>query len=115
MKLLADENFDGRVVRAILRKRPDFDMVRVIDVGLSGATDPEVLEWAASNCRLVVTHDVTTMVGFAYQRVEANLPMPGLIEVPTRLPTKVVVDDLLMLADASLADEWEGQVIYLPL
>jgi len=28
---------------------------------------------------------------------------------------KVVVDDLLMLADASLAEEWEGQVIYLPL
>ena len=41
--------------------------------------------------------------------------MPGLIEVPTRLSTKVVVDDLLMLADASLTDEWEGQVIYLPL
>ena len=54
MKLLADENFDGRVVRAILRKRPDFDIVRVIDVGLSGVTDPEVLEWAASNCRVVV-------------------------------------------------------------
>ena len=33
MKLLADENFRGALVRGLLRRRPDLDLVRVPDVG----------------------------------------------------------------------------------
>ena len=43
----ADENFNGDVVRALLLRQPDLDIVRVQDVGLAGIADPDILAWAA--------------------------------------------------------------------
>ena len=37
LRLLADENFNGEVVRGLLLRQPDADIVRVQDVGLAGA------------------------------------------------------------------------------
>jgi Domain of unknown function (DUF5615) len=47
LKLAADEDFNGDVVRGLWRREPALDLVRVQDVGLSGADDGAVLEWAA--------------------------------------------------------------------
>ena len=50
MLLLAiDENFNNDIVRGLLRRRPELDLVRIQDAGLSGADDPVVLEWAGKN------------------------------------------------------------------
>ncbi len=47
LRLAADENFNGNIVRGLLRRRPDLDIVRIQDVGLAGADDPAILAWAA--------------------------------------------------------------------
>lgn len=47
IKFAADENFNNDIVRALLRRMPELVIVRVQDSESSGATDPEVLEWAA--------------------------------------------------------------------
>ena len=62
LRLLADENFSGSVVRGLLLRNPKLDLVRVQDVGLSGADDPIVLEWAANAGRVLLTHDHKTAV-----------------------------------------------------
>jgi hypothetical protein len=108
VKLLADENFRGAIVRGLLRRGSGFDLVRVPDVGLNEADDPTVLEWAANEGRVVLTHDAATLIGFAYERVAAGLPMPGIIEVRQDLPIGGVIEDLLLLIGASTAGEWEG-------
>jgi len=115
LRLAADENFNNNIVRGILRRRRDADLVRVQDVGLSGADDPTVLEWAAEQGRVVVSHDVSTLRKHAYQRVAAGLRMPGLFEVPNTLSLGRAIDDLLLIIECSLEGEWEGQVRYLPL
>lgn len=115
MKLLADENFHGAIVRGLLRRTQNLDLVRVPDVGLIEADDPTVLAWAATAGRVVLTHDAATLIGFAYERVAAGLPMPGIIEVRQELPIGRVIEDLLLLIEASEEGEWEGQVLYLPL
>jgi predicted nuclease of predicted toxin-antitoxin system len=80
VKLLADENFSWRDCAGYPPPSPDLDLVRVLDVGLGGADDPTVLAWAATEGRLVLTHDAATLIGYAYERVAAGLPMPGIIE-----------------------------------
>jgi predicted nuclease of predicted toxin-antitoxin system len=85
-RFLADENFNNQIVRGILRQNSDVDIVRVQDVDLSGADDLTVLAWAAKERRIVLTHDVATMTAFAYQRIQAGLPMPGLFEANRRVP-----------------------------
>lgn len=49
LRLLADENFNNDIVRGL---------VRVQDVGLSGAGDSTVLEWAAQEGRILLTKEV---------------------------------------------------------
>jgi predicted nuclease of predicted toxin-antitoxin system len=56
LRLAADENLNNSIVRGLLRRQPELDIVRIQDVGLSGADDPTVLEWAAQEGRVLLTH-----------------------------------------------------------
>jgi hypothetical protein len=47
LRFLADENFNNQIVRGILWRNPDVDIVRVQDMVSIEADDPTVLEWAA--------------------------------------------------------------------
>ena len=114
IRFAADENFNGDIVRGLLRRNSHLDLVRVQDEGLQGADDPTVLEWAAGEGRVLLTHDVATMTRYAYERVQSGLPMPGVFEVGRRALVGVVIEEILMIAGCSLEGEWEGQVRYLP-
>ncbi len=114
-RLAADEDFNHWIVRGVRRKQPDLGIVRVQEIRLSGAPDSELLEWAANEDRLILTHDASTMTKYAYERVVDNLPMPGVIEAGQDIPFGRAIEDILLLANCSLENEWEGQAIYLPL
>jgi len=81
LQLVADENFNNNIVRGVLRQKADVDIVRIQDVGLSQADDPTILEWAAQQDRVLLTHDVSTITKYAYKRIEAGQAMPGVFEV----------------------------------
>jgi predicted nuclease of predicted toxin-antitoxin system len=115
MKFLADENFDNTIVRGLIRRKPDIDIIRVQDVGLSGEDDPIVLEWAAQEGRILLTHDVATITRYAYERIAEGQPMPGVIEVTSDAPIGRVIEDILVVLVCSLEGELEGQIQYLPL
>jgi hypothetical protein len=115
LRFVADENLKGAISRGLLRLRPDLDDVRIQDIGLAGISDPDLLEWAANEGRVVVSHDVNTLRKFAEDRLRAGLRMPGLIEAGERVPVGRVIDDLLLLGLCSLEGEMEGKVIFLPL
>lgn len=115
LRLLADENFNNNVVRGLLRRVADLDIVRVQDVGLAGVDDPTLLEWAAQHNRVLLTHDVSTINQYAHARIEAGQAMPGVFEVSRTTPIGPVIEDILLLAECSLEDEWAGQIRYLPL
>lgn len=115
LRLLADENFNHDLIRGMLRVNPSLDLVRVQDVGLRETDDLTVLDWAARNRRLLLTHDVNTMPAFAYERIQRQQSMPGMFVVSQQAAPARIIDDLLLLAECSGDDEWNGQVIYLPL
>lgn len=115
LRLLTDENFHHAIVRGLRRRHADIDLVRVQDVGLMGADDPTILAWAARENRILLTHDAETITKFAYERVRAGEHMPGVFEVSRTLSLGEVIDDLWLLVEASLPDEWVGQVRYFPL
>ena len=77
VRWLADENLNNDIVRGLLRRRPDLDIVRVQDAGLSGVDDPALLAWAAAQDRVSITHDASTVTGYAYRRVASGERMPG--------------------------------------
>jgi hypothetical protein len=115
LRFLADENFNNDIVRGARRRHATIDIVRVQDEGLSGQDDPAVLEWAAQAGRVVLTHDVSTMTRYAYDRVREGKSMPGVFEITRAVAIGVAIEEILLLDECSLPGEWEGQVRYLPL
>ena len=115
LRLATDEDFNNRILRGLLRRRPDLNVVRAQDAGLIGRGDAEVLAWAAREGRVLLTHDVTTMKWHVDERTAAGLPMPGVFEVSQHIPIVRAIEDILLLAECSLEGEWEGQIRFLPL
>ncbi len=113
--LAVDENFDARIVTGLIRLAPYLDVVQIRDVGLAAAPDPDVLEWCADAGLVLLTHDRATLVGFAYDRVRLGEQMSGVVAVSAQCPIGRAVDDLLLLLECTLEDEWAGQVFYVPL
>ena len=116
LRFVADQNFDNRIVRGLLRRAGGtIDLVRVQDVGLFTADDPALLAWAADAERVVLTHDVSTLAHHAYERIAASERMPGVFEVPRSMRIGQAIDELTLVIECSVEGEWEGRVIYLPL
>jgi len=115
LKVAVDENFNNDILRALFRRVATLDAVRIQDSGIAGADDATVLAWAASENRVLLTHDVTTITKFAYARVARGEAMPGVFAVAATLPVRQVVEDLVLLVECSEPNEWEHQVRFLPL
>jgi hypothetical protein len=74
-----------------------------------------VLAWAAERGRIVLTHDAATMPTAAFERLARGLPMPGLLRIRTTLPVAEAIEEILLIAECSQPEEWDGVVRYLPL
>lgn len=79
------------------------------------APDPAVLEWAAQEERILLTHDIQTLVNDAYVRVEQGLPMPGVILVPNLLAIGQALTDLEIAIGAGNPEDFADQVTYIPI
>ncbi len=115
LRLLSDENFNGDSGRGMFLSQPNLDLLRIQDVGLQAVDDPTILEWAALNGRILLTHDRATMPDFAYERLVRGEQMAGLFVVNDQMPTRQAIDELLVLVDCTEQVEWKNIVLYLPL
>lgn len=115
IRLLIDENFDQRIVRALRLRVPQINYVTVQQVGLRGVSDPDLLTFAASENRIIVTHDVNTMPRHASHRMRQARPMTGVIVVPEGLEIGPAVYDLEIIVECAAAGDLLNQIQYLPL
>ena len=114
LRLLGDEDFNGRIVRGLHLRSPDLDLVRVQDVELQGSEDDSILEWAEHHGRILVTHDARTMPRHARDRLSRGQHFPGVWIVDDQASIGVCIEDILLAAKCSEASEWQDQVYYLP-
>ncbi|SRR5579885_2130205 len=116
LRLASDADVHGEIIRGLRRRCPEIDLVRARDALPEGAPDPEILAWAASEDRILVTNDRNTMVGFAYQRVAKGEPVPGLIVTTNEQSIGSAIDDILILVEYMPEEEIRNRVVvYLPL
>ena len=114
LRFAVDENLDQRIVTALRRLIVGVDLVRVREAGLLGAEDPVVLDWATSEGRVLLTHDVQTMPAFAYRRLEDGQSFPGILAIHQRAPIGPVVADLELIALTVEPEEIADLVWFLP-
>ncbi len=97
LRFLSDENFNGDIVRGLFLRQPNLDLLRVQDVGLRELDDPAILNWAADNERILLTHDRATMPDFAYDRLSKGQQMSGVFLINDRIPIRQAINELLLL------------------
>lgn len=115
IKLLIDENFNHRILRALKLRQPKIDYLVVQQTEMQGAKDPELLAWAAEQGRILVTHDLKTIPKYAYHRVESGLPMTGVIALAKDLPIGQAIEELLLVINYMEPGDCANRVINLPL
>ena len=115
IRLLADQNFNGRILKGLARRQPAIDVLHVRDIGLSAAADPVILEWAAADGRILLTHDRQTIPGFAHARVAAGEPMPGVFLVNKALAIGHAIAEIHLAAHCLTPDECKDIVKYFPM
>ena len=115
LRLLIDQDLDHDILRGLIRRIPQLDAVTAFEIGMSRATDPELITWAAHEKRVIITHDRTTMPAHAANQMRNGEDIAGLIIVPRRLALHQVLDDLELIVSCSEAEEWNDVIRYLPL
>jgi hypothetical protein len=114
-RFLADNDLKDAIVLGVLRAEPTVEFVRLRELGLATLSDPDVLDFAARENWLVVSHDVNSITAAAYDRLAAGQPMTGLILAHQEAPVSLAIDNLVLIWSASEAEEWIGQLLFLPL
>lgn len=97
----------------MLHLYPTVDFQTAHKAGLEGLPDEQVLEIAAREGRILVSHDFSTMpVHFA--NFIASQDSPGVILISQDLPIKQAVEELATVWGASEAEEWINTITWLP-
>ena len=114
VRFMGDYDFNGEILDGLLRREPSIDFVSGHESDLEGLPDPDVLERAANEGRVLVTHDQRTMPHhFGDFLLRRN--SPGVFIIPQRIEIASGIDELLLIWSASEADEWINLILYLPL
>lgn len=114
LTFLADEDFNGAILRELRRRIRSLDVERIQDVDRSGESDPDNLEYAGTTGRILLTHD-KRLIPFVAERIDAEKPMPGVFVIHQTAPIGHVLADLEMLIVYSLDEEWANRIVFVPL
>jgi predicted nuclease of predicted toxin-antitoxin system len=114
-KILTDQNFDGPTLRGLIARIPDLDVVRTEDVGLKRFHDKDIIEWAAEENRLILTHDARTFIDFAYKQMTRGKNFCGVVVVPRSLSIRRSIEELMTVILCTDDDELYNTVVRLPL
>ena len=114
IKFQADSDLRLAIVRAVRRWQPAVDFQTADQAQLRGLSDEEVLARAASEDRILVSHDRRTMPIHFANFIAAH-KSAGVILIPQRLPVSLAADELILIWEASEAEEWINSILSIPL
>jgi Domain of unknown function (DUF5615) len=114
IRFLADADLNQAIVIGVLGREAALDFLSATEADLEGRSDADVLEFAASQDRIVVSHDTSTMPLHFSDRLRSGRMSPGVFLVRQRASVGQVVEAILLVWSASAPEEWAGQIHYLP-
>ncbi len=115
IRFLADEDLQGDIIEGLRSREPAIDILDVKQSALRGMKDPQLLELAAEQGRIVISHDRRTMTHHYRERLAAGKSSPGLFIVRQRVAIGEILESLLLIWSASRPEEWHNGIHYLPL
>lgn len=115
IRMLADENVPAGAGHRHPKRILGIEVETTHEVQIDGLPDPELLEWASNKGQLLLTMDHRTMPTFARERVAAGKSTPGVLVVYGGRTLRELVDEIELIVHCLEDDEFENQVIHIPL
>jgi hypothetical protein len=114
VRFQADNDLKFAIVKAVRRREPAIDFASAREAGLEGVGDPELLERAARDNRVLVSHDRRTMLNHFRNHLAAGKPSPGLLVVSQGTPIGLVVEAIVLVWAVTDPTELRDQAYHLP-
>ena len=109
----ADADLNPEIGRGLRRREPSVDFRAAVGVIADGTPDPEVLQIAAGDGRVLVSRDITTMPDH-FARFVAHQESPGILLIPSRTPLGSVIEGLLIVWLTWTPEDLRNQARWLP-
>lgn len=115
---LLDEHVPRALKAGLVRR--DVLLIEVWRVGEPGAPprgspDPVLLDWCEVNNCILVTNNRKSMPRHLADHLARGRRVPGILVLDVDLSFAQTLEDLLLIAGASLENEHENQIRHLPL
>lgn len=114
VRFQADADLKQAIVTGAIRQCPELDFQSANQAGLEGIKDPEVLALAAQEGRVLVTHDRKTMPTEFGRFIMSN-NSSGVLILSQNLPISEAINAIILVWEASTAEEWVNQIMTFPL
>lgn len=115
IRFLADADLNHAIVSGCVRREPAMDFLSANDANLEEVPDLGVLALAANQDRILVSHDFQTMPRHFGDFLETRGSSPGVFLVQQSAAIADVIDELVLVWQASDADEWRDRILKIPL
>ena len=117
LKYLLDENVDHIYRTQILQRKPDL-VVLVVgspDVPPKRTPDPDILCWCEENNFVLVTNNRSSMPVHLVDHIADGRHVPGILILNPKFSIGANLEELILIAEASFDDEYQDQIVNLPL
>ena len=102
------------IVQGVRYREPFIDFKSANAAGLEGLSDDKVLQLAAGEGRVLVSHDKRTMPVHFAARIRSGLGSPGVLLALPHAAVGEIVESLLIIWSASREQDWIDQIHYSP-
>ena len=114
IRFQADADLNERIVSGALRRAPEVDFRTATSAGIRGLHDSDVLEMAALENRLLVTHDWETMP-YHFGKFILERQSAGVLVIPQQLGIGQAIEEIIMIWYVSEAEEYTNSIRRIPL
>ena len=111
MRLLFDEGLNNDLVRGLVARDPELDVVRAQDF-IQGCPDDYVLEWAFYNQRVLLTHDIKSMPRHCQTRWNNRQSIAGIVFVEQIISIGPAIEQILTLLSDTEQFDWIDRTEY---
>ncbi len=115
LRFLLDENLSLKLKKAIQRRYPEIDVLRVGDEAAPplGTPDPEILHYLEANQRILLTDNRHSFPTHLADHFAAGHHHWGIFTVRKNAPFGSLVDEIYLYWVASESAEWVDRVVWL--
>lgn len=114
IRLLADADLNFAIVKGARLRVPGIDFLGAVEAELEGLGDVEVLQFAASQGRILVSHDLRTIPVHFARWISGGKLSPGVFLVAQSVAVCDVIEAVALICSASLPVDWANQITHLP-